>query len=74
MSLTDLKIGESAIIEEVHLQGIERHRIFDLGFISGSIVKKTHTTLFRDPSVYEVKNTNIALRKETTNAIRVRRA
>ena len=71
MNLCDLDVGEFAIIKNVNLYGIKKHRLYDLGIIRGEGIRKVYSSSFGNPICYEVKNSLIALRNEDAFNIEV---
>lgn len=73
--LTELHDDEKGKIVFIskECRGNSRSRILDLGFIKGAIIQKVFGNLLSDPSVYLVKNSQIALRNELSNHIFVKR-
>jgi Fe2+ transport system protein FeoA len=71
MNLCDLKIGESAVINRVNLNGIKKNRLYDIGFIKGERMEKVFNSLFDNPVCYLIKNNYIALRNEDAYFIEV---
>ncbi|OHX65605.1 metal-dependent transcriptional regulator [Flammeovirga pacifica] len=73
--LTDLKNDEKAIIHGLsqECRGINRRRLLDLGFVKGSNIEISMVSPMQDPKAYLIRNTLIALRKEQTNMILVKK-
>jgi ferrous iron transport protein A len=69
--LSELQRGEKARIVSVNLNGLTRRRLFDLGFIPGTIVSVVFTSPLGDPVAYLVRDTLIALRKDESDKIEV---
>lgn len=69
--LSELKIGEKAVIVNINLNGLTRRRLFDLGFIPGTVITVVLESPFGDPVAYLVRNTVIALRKDESEKIEV---
>jgi ferrous iron transport protein A len=63
--LSDLKAGETAIIEELALPESERQLLVRFGFFDGAEVRCSRRTPMGDPVVYSVDATEVALRTET---------
>lgn len=73
-SLADLNDGQSAIIEDINLNGILRRRLFDLGLIPGTTVNCVRHSPAGNPAAYYIRGATIALRKEDTANIYIRSA
>lgn len=69
--LSELRKGEKAMIVNVNLNGLTRRRLYDLGFIPGTIVTVVFESPFGDPVAYLVRDTLIALRKDESEKIEV---
>lgn len=61
-NLSDLKVGEEAVICQVDGQGAFRKRITEMGFITGKSVKKIKHAPMQDPVEYEIMGYNVSLR------------
>ncbi len=71
-SLTNLPIKQNGVIEEVLSTGLNRRRLFDLGFVPGTKVKAMRKSPAGNPIAYLIRGTIIALRKSETDLIMVR--
>jgi len=63
--LSDLKPGETAVIEEVALPESERQLLMRFGFYDGAEIRCSHRAPLGDPIVYSLDGSEIALRVET---------
>ena len=72
-ALHNLKIGESGIVSALTAKGIQRRRLLDLGFVPGVLVKSERKSPFGDPIAYRVRGALVALRKEETALIHVKK-
>lgn len=72
MKLSALKENEAAVIKKLGNVPSGRIRLRDLGFCEGEPVVCLFTGAFREISVYEVKNTAVALRKSDAGEIEVK--
>ncbi|MGI5902334.1 MAG: FeoA family protein [Desulfitobacteriia bacterium] len=70
-SLYKVKVGSTCTIEKIHINGLLRRRIMDLGIIPGTLVSCVRRGPTGDPSAYKVRGTTIALRKEDAEKIDV---
>jgi ferrous iron transport protein A len=64
VKLFEINIGEFVRITDLHINGIMRRRLLDLGFVPGAIVKVLIKSPMGDPIAFRVCQTTIALRKE----------
>lgn len=69
MTLDKLKCGESAIIKEIKIKGFEKHRLLDMGVLSGTKVKTIRVAPFGDPMEIALRGYNITIRKQTAKQI-----
>ncbi|HHW37609.1 MAG TPA: ferrous iron transport protein A [Bacillales bacterium] len=74
LSLYQCETGDNAVIESMSIQGVMRRRLLDLGFVKGAQIEVLRKSPLGDPVAYLVNNTTIALRKEESNHIFVRKA
>lgn len=72
MNLFKAPMNREFIIDSVVIKGKEQRRLFDLGILPGSKIKKVFKSIFNDPIAYEVKKTTIALRNEDAYLIEVK--
>lgn len=71
--LSDLELGESAVIEELALSVSERQFLTRFGFFVGAEVRCSRRAPLGDPIVYSLDGSEIALRAETARRILVSR-
>lgn len=71
-ALSDLKIGESAIIEAIEIKGILKRRMIDMGMTKGSKVKVEKVAPMGDPIDIKVKDFHVAIRKSDARNIYVK--
>lgn len=73
--LSSLKIGDSAVIMGLSsaLRGRMRRRLLDFGLVPGSKIKPVLTSVGDDPMAYEIRGTTIALRKNQSEHIYVKK-
>ncbi|MEH7109666.1 FeoA family protein [Bacillus sp. JJ1764] len=53
----------------IHLDGVMRRRLLDLGFVAGAFVEVIRKSPLGDPIAFRVSQTTIALRKEESSKI-----
>ena len=71
-NLSDLGIGETAVIESIDITGILKRRIVDMGLTKGSTVKIERVAPLGDPIDIKVKNPHIAIRRSDATNIRIK--
>jgi ferrous iron transport protein A len=72
-NLTQLRRGESAILDHLDLPEAEARRLMELGFVPGHSVTPSHSAPFGgDPRVFRVDGSEIALRRETAQHLILR--
>jgi len=70
--LSDLALGESAILEDFDMpQSIAEH-LMNLGFVPGLEILVTRSGPGGNPRVYRVDGTEVALRRDLSRCIAVR--
>lgn len=69
ISLADGKKGDRIRISKLHIEGVMRRRLLDLGFVPGRIVEVLRKSPLGDPIAFRVSQTSIALRKEESGQI-----
>ena len=70
--LTDLRIGESATLIALELPDSVQNYLMHMGFVPNALVTVLRRAPAGDPTVYGIDGMQIALRRETAEAIRVR--
>lgn len=63
-TLDKLTPGNSAHVKNINADGKLKRRLYDLGFITGTLVKALRKSPGGDPHAYFVRGTVIALRQE----------
>lgn len=71
--LSDLQPGERAEIVRLTMEGPERRRLLDLGLSPGTAIESCLRSPLGDPVAYRVRGTTIALRRQQTEQIEVKR-
>ena len=71
LRLSNLKIGQSAIIESISpsTRGLERRRLMDLGIVPGTEIIPLMKSPGGDPIAYNILDAGIALRKKQADNI-----
>ena len=72
--LTDLRIGETAILVALDLPDSVQNYLMHMGFVPDALVTALRRAPAGDPTVYGIDGMEIALRRETAEAIRMRSA
>ncbi|NPA04337.1 MAG: ferrous iron transport protein A [Epsilonproteobacteria bacterium] len=72
MKLTQLKVGESGVIEKVVAPEPIKSRLFSMGITKGNRIKVIEHTLKKETWGVEVEGSKIALREEEAGAIEVK--
>ena len=62
--LSDLQRGASARVDHIKVEGPQRRRLMDLGFVSGTEVEAVMLAPLGDPMAYRVRGATIALRAD----------
>jgi ferrous iron transport protein A len=72
--LSDLRVGESGILETLDLPDSVQNHLMHMGFVPDTQITALRRAPAGDPTVYAVDGMEIALRHETASAIHVRSA
>jgi ferrous iron transport protein A len=70
--LSELNVGESGILVALDLPESVQNHLMHMGFVPNALVTALRRAPAGDPTVYGVDGMQIALRRETAGAIRVR--
>jgi ferrous iron transport protein A len=71
-ALSELKVGESGVLVALDLPETVQNHLMHMGFVPNALVTSIRRAPAGDPTVYSVDGLEIALRRETASAIRVR--
>ena len=71
MNLSEIKMGESAIIAKVHGTGKFRRRIIEMGFVRGQKVEVLIGAPLKDPIKYKIMDYEVSLRRNEAEFIEV---
>ncbi len=71
MKLSQMRIGQSAVITKVRAQEPIKGRLFAMGIAKGNRIKLLDHTLKKETFEVDVEGTRVALRKEEADAIEV---
>jgi len=71
MTLSDIKIGDVAVVKKINAADDIKRRLLDIGLIEGTKVDCILKSFFNDPIAYLIRGTVIAIRKEDSNNILV---
>ena len=72
--LSELGVGETAIVDALDLSEGVRNHLMHMGFVPDTPVKALRRAPAGDPTVYRIDGMEIALRADTAKFIRVRPA
>ena len=64
-NLTELKKGESGILDRLDLPEDDARRLMEMGFLPGHAITPAHSAPGGDPRVFRVDGSEVALRRET---------
>jgi ferrous iron transport protein A len=64
-TLTDLKQGETGVLDRIDLPEDGAQRLMELGFLPGHSITRAHSAPGGDPRVFQVDGSEVALRRET---------
>lgn len=71
-NLTELKAGESGILDRLDLPEDDARRLMELGFVPGHVIAPGHSAPGGDPRVFRVDGSEVALRRETARRLILR--
>ena len=71
MKLSDLNVGEEAVIVRVECNGDVRKRIMEMGFVKGKKVSVVKKAPLQDPIEYEIMGYDVSLRRSEAATIEV---
>jgi ferrous iron transport protein A len=74
MALSELGIGQDAVVSKLDLPEEVQHHLMHMGFIPDARVTVLRRAPAGDPTVYAIDGLEIALRRDTASLIRVRQA
>ena len=72
MYLKDIKKNDYYIIEEINTDEKSKRRLYDIGLISGTKVKKLYTSPSKKINAYLIRNSMVAIRNKDAALIKVR--
>ena len=70
--LSELPIGSIGVVESLDLPGEIQHHLMHMGFVPEARVIVVRRAPAGDPTVYSIDGFEVALRRDTARAIRVR--
>ena len=73
MSLSELGVGQDAVVSGLDLPEEVQHHLMHMGFVPEARVTALRRAPAGDPTVYAIDGLEIALRRDTASSIRVRR-
>jgi ferrous iron transport protein A len=73
MALSEVSVGESAVVASLELPHDVLDHLMHLGFLPEATIDVLRRAPAGDPTVYRVEGAEIALRRETARHIQVRR-
>lgn len=73
MTLNDLKKNETGIITEIHLTGLMKRRLIDMGVTTGAEVTMLRAAPLGDPVEFYILGYNLSLRRSEAKQILIER-
>lgn len=71
MKLTRLRVGAWARVESVDERSPVARRLLDLGFVPGTAIRSIRRAPLGDPTLYELRGTQLCLRRSEADRVRV---
>lgn len=68
-SLDKIKVSDVVILKKLNNTGSIRRRLLDIGFIPGTKIESILTSPFKDPTLYRIRGTLIAIRNDDAKDI-----
>jgi DtxR family transcriptional regulator, Mn-dependent transcriptional regulator len=74
-SLSSMNLGEEAVVAglSMALRGQQRRRMLDFGIVPGTKIRAQLRSLGGDPTAYEIRGTTVALRKNQSDHIYIKK-
>lgn len=72
VALAGLPLGATAVVESVEDGSPVSRRLLDLGFVPGTRVRVVRRAPLGDPTLYELRGTQLCLRRSEAARVRVR--
>ena len=72
--LSEIKPGESAVVEALRVHGSMRRRLLDIGLVEGTRVECVGVSPMGDPAAYCIRGAVIAIRAADSRNVLVREA
>lgn len=69
LKLSQLKVGQKAIVFSLKNTGSIRRRLLDMGLLPGTKVECLFTSPFGDPVAYRIRQATVAIRKSDAKDI-----
>jgi ferrous iron transport protein A len=73
LDLTQLKKGETGVLDRIDLEEREARRLMEMGFVPGHKVTAAHSAPGGDPRVFQVDGSEVALRRDTARRLFLRK-
>ena len=73
-NLTDLRQGDTAILDRLELPEDDARRLMELGFLPGTQITAGFSAPGGDPRVFQVDGSEFALRSDTARQLKIRPA
>jgi ferrous iron transport protein A len=70
-ALSDLRVGESAVLSDLEVAPPVAEHLMNLGFVPGLVVQVLRSGPGGDPRVYRVDGTEVAMRRDLSRHIHV---
>ena len=73
MNLYELPLNSVGVVDNLNCNGNIRRRLLDLGLVKGTKITPVFKSPSGDPTAYEIRKTLIALRKEDSQLINLKK-
>ena len=72
MTLSQMKIGQSAVIQEIKENGVLSQRLLEMGILRGTTIEVVRFAPMGDPIDIKIRGYHLSLRKEEAENIIVK--
>ena len=67
--LSDLRVGQRGIVDEIDICGDMRRRLLDIGLVKDTVVECVGESPWKDPLAYLIRGAVIAIRKKDSRFV-----
>ena len=71
MQLSDMHVGDRAIVRQIDVDNSIKRRLMDMGIVKNTKIECLYESMFKDPVAYLVRGCVLAIRKCDSKKIEV---